>query len=94
MSRRKADLRASQEQALAYGQRKADEVFKRHEQSGHVTADFQRAMVRTTELVVLLATAYTIGAQESGGKIQRRNGPGTQAHNALLARKEADGGAV
>ena len=88
MSRRKADLKASQEQALAYGQRKADEVFDRHNRNGsYITADGQRVMIRTVDLAAILAAAYTVGAQESGGKIQRRNAPGTQAHDNL-ARKE------
>ena len=37
MSRRKADLKASQEQALAYGQRKAEEIFERHRRGGWAT---------------------------------------------------------
>ena len=87
MSRRKADLKASQEQALAYGQRKADEVFDRHNRENYVTADGRRVMLRTIDLAVLLAAAYTVGAQESGGKIQRRNAPGTAAYDNRGARK-------
>ena len=86
--RRKADLKASQEQALAYGQRKAAEVLDRHNRAGFVTADSERVMIRVTDLELVLAVAYTVGAQETGGKIQRRNGPGTKAYDNRPARKE------
>ena len=88
MARRKADIKASQEQALAYGQRKAAEVFDRHNREGFVTAD-HRMIIRPVELAVILAAAYTVGAQESGGKIQRRNAPGTSAHDNLARKEEA-----
>ena len=78
MSRRKADLKASQEQALAYGQRRADAALLQF-QSAAAKYGEHAVVLSRSQLTAILAAAYTVGAQESGGKIQRRNAPGTAA---------------